>query len=82
MTGVSLIETGLARVADPTVLQTRLLLFKGSPLLSSPWMEDVATTDRGFWFDWTHPDRRVDDLWEQRRAAAEGAGRGRCCVKC
>jgi radical SAM superfamily enzyme YgiQ (UPF0313 family) len=77
-----LVETGLARVADPTVLQTRLLLFKGSPLLSSPWMEDIATADRGFWVEWTHPDRRVEDLWAQRRAAAEGAGRGRCCVKC
>lgn len=77
-----LVSTGLARVTDPTALQTRLLLFKGSPLLSSPWMEDIATTDRGFWVDWTHPDRRVEDLWRQRRAEAEGAGRGRCCIKC
>lgn len=77
-----LVSTGLARVTDPTALQTRLLLFKGSPLLSSPWMEDIATTDRGFWLEWTHPDRRVDELWQERRAAAEGAGRGRCCVKC
>lgn len=75
-------STGLARVTDPTALQTRLLLFKGSPLLSSPWMEDIATVDRGFWVDWTHPDRRVEELWQQRRAEAEGAGRGRCCVKC
>lgn len=77
-----LAETGLARVADPTVLQTRLLLFKGSPLLSSPWLEDVETTDRGLWLDWRHPDRRVEELWEQRRQEAEGTGRGRCCVKC
>jgi radical SAM superfamily enzyme YgiQ (UPF0313 family) len=77
-----LVSTGLAQVTDPTALQTRLLLFKGSPLLSSPWMEDVATTDRGFWVDWTHPDQRVEELWRERRAEAEGAGRGRCCVKC
>ncbi len=77
-----LIDTGLARVTDPTALQTRLLLFKGSPLLSSPWMEDIATADRGFWVEWTHPDQRVEDLWQQRRAEAEGAGRGRCCIKC
>lgn len=75
-------STGLARVTDPTALQTRLLLFKGSPLLSSPWMEDIATTDRGFWVEWTHPDRRVEELWQRRRAEAEGAGRGRCCIKC
>jgi radical SAM superfamily enzyme YgiQ (UPF0313 family) len=77
-----LVSTGLARVTDPTALQTRLLLFKGSPLLSSPWMEDIATADRGFWVEWTHPDRRVEELWQERRAAAEGAGRGRCCIKC
>lgn len=77
-----LVETGLAKVADPTVLQTRLLLFKGSPLLKSPWMEDIEVVDRGYWLDWTHPDKRVDELWEQRRQEAEGAGKVRCCVKC
>lgn len=77
-----LVETDLAKITDPTVLQTRLLLFKGSPLLASPWIEDVDTVDRGFWLDWTHPDRRVDELWEQRRDEAESSGKIRCCVKC
>jgi hopanoid C-3 methylase len=77
-----LVDTGLARVTDPTALQTRLLLFKGSPLLSSPWMEDIATVDRGFWVEWTHPDDRVERLWQERRIDAEGAGKVRCCVKC
>jgi radical SAM superfamily enzyme YgiQ (UPF0313 family) len=77
-----LVDTGLARVTEPTALQTRLLLFKGSPLLQSPWMQDVATVDRGFHLDWTHPDKRVEALWAERRADAEGAGAVRCCVKC
>jgi radical SAM superfamily enzyme YgiQ (UPF0313 family) len=77
-----LVETGLARVTDPTALQTRLLLFKGSPLLDSPWMEDIATVDRGLWVEWTHPDRRVEELWRERRADAEDVGKVRCCVKC
>lgn len=77
-----LVETGLARVTDPTALQTRLLLFKGSPLLTSPWLEDVATVDRGFWVEWRHPDQRVEELWQERRLDAEGAGKIRCCVKC
>jgi radical SAM superfamily enzyme YgiQ (UPF0313 family) len=77
-----LVATGLASVTDPTALQTRLLLFKGSPLLASPWMEDIATADRGFWVEWTHPDRRVEELWQQRRLEAESTGRQRCCVKC
>jgi radical SAM superfamily enzyme YgiQ (UPF0313 family) len=77
-----LIETGLARVTDPTALQTRLLLFKGSPLLSSPWMEDIATVDRGLWVEWKHPDKRVEELWAERRSDAEDIGKIRCCVKC
>lgn len=77
-----LLETGLAKVTDPTAMQTRLLLFKGSPLLSSPWLEGIATVDRGLWVDWTHPDRRVERLWEENRATAEDAGKVRCCVKC
>ncbi len=77
-----LVDTGLAKVTDPTALQTRLLLFKGSPLLSSPWMEDIATVDRGLWVEWTHPDRRVEQLWTERRADAEDVGKVRCCVKC
>jgi hopanoid C-3 methylase len=77
-----LVETGLSRVVEPTALQTRLLLFKGSPLLNSPWMEDIETVDRGLWLDWTHPDRRVEALWAQRRHEAEAAGKVRCCVKC
>ena len=77
-----LVETDLARVTHPTALQTRLLLFKGSPLLASPWLEDVRTVDRGLHVEWEHPDPRVDDLWQQRRDEAEGAGRMRCCVKC
>jgi hopanoid C-3 methylase len=77
-----LVETSLARVVEPTALQTRLLLFKGSPLLASPWMEGVQTVDRGLWLDWLHPDRRVEQLWQQRRAEAEDIGAVRCCVKC
>lgn len=77
-----LVETGLAAVAHPTVLQTRLLLFKGSPLLASPWIQDVRLTDKGFWFDWEHADPRVDALWQDRRDDAVDAGAVRCCVKC
>jgi radical SAM superfamily enzyme YgiQ (UPF0313 family) len=77
-----LVETGLSRVVHPTALQTRLLLFKGSPLLKSPWLQDVPTIDRGFHLDWRHSDPRVEELWQERRDEAEGAGAVRCCVKC
>jgi radical SAM superfamily enzyme YgiQ (UPF0313 family) len=77
-----LVETGLARVVDPTALQTRLLLFKGSPLLRSPWIDGVDLTDAGFYYEWKHPDPRVEERWAQRREEAQGAGKVRCCVKC
>lgn len=77
-----LVETGLARIVDPTALQTRLLLFKGSPLLRSPWIDGVDLVDAGFHFEWRHPDPRVDERWRQRREEAHGAGKVRCCVKC
>jgi hopanoid C-3 methylase len=77
-----LVETGLAKVAHPTVLQTRLLLFRGSPLLGSPWLQDVPLEERGFWLEWTHDDPRVEELWQHRREDAEDAGAVRCCVKC
>lgn len=77
-----LIDTGLSRVVEPTALQTRLLLFKGSPVLSSPWIDGIALQDRGFYYEWTHPDPRVEQLWSERRQEAVDAGRVRCCVKC
>ncbi len=77
-----LVETGLAKVTHPTALQTRLLLFKGSPLLDSPWMDGIDTVDRGFYVEWTHPDPRVEALWVERRQDAEDVGAVRCCVKC
>jgi hypothetical protein len=77
-----LVRTGLAATTHPTSLQTRLLLFKGSPLLDSPWMSDVPLTENRFSFDWRHDDDRVEELWRQRRDDAEHAGAVRCCVKC
>lgn len=77
-----LVETELARVVHPTALQTRLLLYKGSPLLSSPWLADIETVDRGLWMEWRHPDPRVERLWEERRSEAEQEGHGRCCIRC
>ncbi|MGX7829112.1 arsinothricin biosynthesis radical SAM protein ArsL [Actinokineospora sp. 24-640] len=77
-----LVETGLSKTTHPTALQTRLLLFKGSPLLGSPWMDGIETVDRGFYVEWKHPDPRVEALWVERRQNAEDVGAVRCCVKC
>ncbi|AQZ63591.1 hypothetical protein BKM31_20905 [[Actinomadura] parvosata subsp. kistnae] len=75
-------ETGIAASVDPTARQTRLLLYKGSPLLGSGWLDGVELIDRGFHYDWTHPDPAVDELWAERHQQAVEAGAGRCCVRC
>ena len=75
-------ETGIAGWVDHTARQTRLLLFKGSPLLGSPWLDGIELTDRGFHYDWKHPDPAVDELWAERRRQAVDAGATRCCVRC
>lgn len=75
-------ETGITDWVDLTARQTRMLLFKGSPLLRSPHLDGIELTDRGFYYDWTHPDPRVDELYEQRRSEAVAAGQTRCCVRC
>jgi radical SAM superfamily enzyme YgiQ (UPF0313 family) len=75
-------ETGLTDAVDPTARQTRLLLYKGSPLLKSPWLDGVELIDRGFYYDWRHPDPAVDETWAARRTEAVAQGAERCCVRC
>jgi len=77
-----LAETGLAEAVDATARQTRLLLYKGSPLLKSPWLDGIELVDRGFYFDWRHPDPAVEELWAARRTEAVAHGAERCCVRC
>lgn len=75
-------ETELAPRVSPTARQTRLYLYKGSPLLDSPSLAGVELVERPYDYDWVHTDPRVDDLWQQMRADAETAGFERCCVRC
>jgi radical SAM superfamily enzyme YgiQ (UPF0313 family) len=75
-------ETGLGYAITPTARQTRLYLYKGSPLLSSPYMQGVELIDQGYLYDWKHDDPRVDELWAELREQAEAAGTSRCCVRC
>ncbi len=75
-------ETGLTERITPTGRQTRLYLYKGSPLLGSPHMAGVDLIDQGYLYDWRHSDPRVDELWAELREQADSAGQSRCCVRC
>jgi radical SAM superfamily enzyme YgiQ (UPF0313 family) len=73
-------DLGIEEPLDPMQTQTRLLLYKGSPLLKQAEIQNLRLSDRGTYYAWTHPDERVDDAY----AALAGAGhdvRMRCCIK-
>jgi hopanoid C-3 methylase len=71
---------GINEPLDPMQAQTRLLLYKGSPLLKQAEIQNLKLSDRGTYYAWEHPDERVDDAY----AELAGAGRDvrmRCCIK-
>lgn len=73
----------LENLIDPVQYETRLHLYKGSPLLRSPSVKALALTERDFDFEWEHPDPRVDELFvASRTPPSEGGGFKRCCLKC
>jgi radical SAM superfamily enzyme YgiQ (UPF0313 family) len=69
------LEHELTEAIDPVQYTLRLLLPEGSWLLegAGPWLG--AFDAQAFSYRWTHPDRRVDELWRVSAAAA-GAGAG------
>lgn len=73
-------DLGIEEPLDPMQAQTRLLLYKGSPLLKQVEIQSLKLSDQGTYYAWEHPDSRVDDAY----AAVAGAGRDvrmRCCIK-
>lgn len=73
----------LEDLIDPVQYETRLHLYKGSPLLRSPSIKALKLTEREFDFDWEHPDPRVDELFlASRTPPDEQGGFKRCCLKC
>lgn len=76
-------RNGLEELIDPVQYETRLHLYKGSPLLRSPSIQALKLTEREFHYDWEHPDPRVDELFLASRTPPEELGGfKRCCLKC
>ena len=73
-------EIGIADFIDPLQKQTRLLLYKGSPLLATDHIKPIRLMDRGVYYDWVHPDPRVDDDYNALEFE-DSAARKRCCIK-
>jgi hopanoid C-3 methylase len=75
-------RNGLDEVIDPIQYETRLHLYKGSPLLDNPSIKAMKLEEREFHFDWKHPDPRVDELYLQSLTPSEEGVFKRCCLKC
>jgi radical SAM superfamily enzyme YgiQ (UPF0313 family) len=75
-------RNGLDEVIDPIQYETRLHLYKGSPLLDNPSIKALKLEEHEFHFDWKHPDPRVDELYLQSLTPVEEGVFKRCCLKC
>jgi radical SAM superfamily enzyme YgiQ (UPF0313 family) len=73
-------DLGIDAPLDPMQAQTRLLLYKGSPLLKQTEIQDLRLSDQGTYYAWTHPDERVDDAFAELAGAGHDV-RMRCCIK-
>jgi radical SAM superfamily enzyme YgiQ (UPF0313 family) len=73
----------LIDIIDPIQFETRLHLYKGSPLLSNRSIQRLRLTEQEFHFEWEHPDPRVDQLFRMSVSPPEPNGSfKRCCLKC
>jgi hopanoid C-3 methylase len=75
-------ENDLDTIIDPIQYETRLHLYKGSPLLQIPSVQQLDLTEQEFHMDWKHPDTRVDALYEQTVTPPQPGVFKRCCLKC
>ena len=71
---------GINERLDPMQAQTRLLLYKGSPLLKQAEIQKLRLSDQGTYYAWEHPDERVDDAYAELAGAGHDV-RMRCCIK-
>ena len=75
-------RNGLDEIIDPIQYETRLHLYKGSPLLQSPATAGLELIEHEFHYEWKHPDPRVDALYAQSVRPPEAGVFKRCCLKC
>ncbi len=77
-----IVETDMEDLIDPIQYETRLHLYKGSPLLHNDTIKSLHLEEREFHYDWHHKDPRVDELFLASVTPAEEGQFKRCCLKC
>jgi len=75
-------KNDLDEIIDPIQYETRLHLYKGSPLLHSPSLRNLNLLEHEFHFEWKHPDPTVDEVYFQSLTPVEEGVFKRCCLKC
>lgn len=77
--GKYLNATELMDDIDEMQLKTRLLLYKGSPLLENKTVQELDLIDKGYHYEWKHTDTEVDQMYESEVKDADISMR--CCIK-
>lgn len=77
-------ETDLDENVSQLQLETRLYIYKGSPLLNLPSVKDLELDESEFAYEWKHPDSKVDQLFEETVSPEDEDDEvfKRCCIKC
>ena len=77
-----LVETNMEDAVDPVQYETRLHLYKGSPLLQNETIKSLRLEEHEFHYDWFHSDPRVDELFAASVTPVVEGEFKRCCLKC
>ena len=75
-------RNNLEKTIDPIQYETRLHLYKSSPLLKSPALKGIELEEKEFHYEWKHPDPAVDELYKKSVKPVKEGEFKRCCLKC
>jgi radical SAM superfamily enzyme YgiQ (UPF0313 family) len=73
-------DMGLVGAVDTLQRETRLLLYKGSPLLKDASQLGLELVEHDTYFEWKHSDPEMDELYRSVLTPGSDA-RKRCCIK-
>lgn len=75
-------KNSLDEIIDPIQYETRLHIYKGSPLLNRDSIKNLELSENEFNYEWKHPDSRVDEVYSHMVTPIETGVFKRCCLKC
>ncbi|CAM4439515.1 arsinothricin biosynthesis radical SAM protein ArsL [Paenibacillus tarimensis] len=75
-------DNQLNDIIDPIQYETRLYLYKGSPLLRQSSIQSLELTEHEFHYEWKHPNPEIDELFAEIVTVPEDGIFKRCCLKC